>query len=173
MKYIHFILLAIFNCCIPAFACNAAPDPPVKESFNIAKDVYLALATSKSESKKSNATHSWVEEDVVFEILQVWKGSHKVGEKIKYNTVISSGCGISIENLKYWKERQEYEQKYQSNANRLSGIWLIYASEANENSLWPLGRTRPLEYGGYADLRELYGLSEESLHNKQSSKKAF
>ena len=60
-------------------------------------------------------------------------------------------------------------KKYQSNANRLSGVWLIYASEANENSLWPIGRTRPLEYGGYADLKELYELSEKGLHEPETT----
>ena len=166
MKYISFMLLIVFNFCIPALACSTDADSSVKESFSNAKAVYLVLATSNSESRKSNDTQSWVEEEVIFEVLQTWKGKYKVGEKIKYNTVTSSGCGISIENQKYWKERQEYEQKYQASTNKLSGVWLIYAYEANETSLWPLGRTRPLEYGGYADLKELYRLSEKSFRHK-------
>ena len=87
---LHFIFV-MFLSLISAqlFACSAVPPDSVEVSFNQSKAVYLAIAKSVQETTKHNVKFSWTEQEVVFEVLQVWKGNYKVGEKIRYNTVRS------------------------------------------------------------------------------------
>ena len=157
------IIAAILSllCSINAYCCSQTPTPNVETAFQESKAVYLAVAKSIKLITQHNEKFTWVEQEVIFEVLQTWKGNYKVGEKIKYNTVVSSGCGVSVDNYDHWFQEEPFTEKLEPVYPKLSGIWLIYSSEANERSLWATGRTKPLEFGGAEDLQKLYALASK------------
>lgn len=157
-----FFLLSSLN----AFCCSQPSLPNVEAAFRESTAVYLAMAKSVKLIPRQHDKSAWMEQEVIFEILQTWKGNYKVGEKIKFNTVVSSGCGVSVDNYDHWFEEEPLKEKPEPIYPKFSGVWLIYSSEVNERSLWNAGRTKPLEFGGAEDLQTLYMLASKNIISK-------
>ena len=158
------IAVAFFSLLVTldAFACSQPPPPDVRTAYRESEAVYLAVAKSIKVNPQHNDKFSWVEQEVTFEVVQSWKGNFKVGEKLLFNTVVSSGCGVSVDNYDHWLEEEPSKEDSEPVYPKLSGVWLIYAYDAKHLKLEAVGRTKPLEGGGALDLEELYRLSKKN-----------
>ncbi len=158
------LLLIIFTFNIStAYSCSRPPGmPTVEEAYNKSINVYLAFAkTIKNHEKRNERGYEYFSQEIDFEVLEVWKGNKRVGEKVKYINDLSNTCLVSVTNDPPWLE-EEPSEKSGSNRPvyvRMSGIWLIYEYSENIYGLERSGRTAPLEYGGAIDLPDLYVLS--------------
>jgi hypothetical protein len=166
MLQILFALLSLILLNSTVFACSAPPPESVKIAFKQSKAVYLAMAKSIKVIPRNNEKFTWIEQEVEFEVLESWKGDIKVGEKILFNTVVSSGCGASVDNYDHWLELPA-ESGGESSYPKLSGIWLIYSHDPKYRKLEPLGRTQPFEFGGARDMKDLYKLSQQNRSNSK------
>jgi len=158
------IITAIFSLLITlnVLACSQPPPPNVKTAYRESEAVYLAVAKSIKVNPQHNDKFSWVEQEVTFEVVQSWKGNFKVGEKLLFNTVVSSGCGVSVDNYDHWLEEEPSKEDSEPVYPKLSGVWLIYAYDAKRLKLEAIGRTKPLEGGGAQDFEELYRLAKKN-----------
>jgi len=147
-----------------SFACSAPPPSNVEESFKDSKAVYLVVAKSIKVISAHEDKPSWIDREVVFEVLQSWKGGKTRGERLTYKTKLSSSCGLSVDNYNHWLENPE-GKTLEERFPKFSGIWLVYEYDENQFSLSGSGRTRPLEFGGVLDLEELYKLSGKAEVN--------
>jgi hypothetical protein len=152
-----------------SYACSTPPLPSVQEAFQKSSDVYLAIAISvKNSSQKSSQKIIEVDQEVVFKVLEVWKGSKKENDTIVFNTVVSrGGCGVSATNNPPWFEDELPDPKTgKITYVKMSGIWLIYENGNKQHSLTRSGRTAPFEHGGVNDMKELYELSSVGVKDK-------
>jgi len=136
-------------------ACSAPPPPDVARALQSASAVFLAKVISVSHLPASgDTTGRYVTELATFSVLETWKGSNRPGDTIVMRSELGPGpCGMSATNNPPWLESPGHAQVV------LSGVWLIYAYGSAPYELSMTTRSAPIEFGGVADLAELYRLT--------------
>ncbi len=163
MKTLKTIILfsALINSAY-SFACSKPPLENVETSFKESKAVFLATAKTIKVVPRYNGKFMWVDEEVVFEVIESWKGKQKIGDTLNFNTTVyAGGCGLSAGSYNFNFEDTTPDGLKKANESKHSNVWLIYSYEEIPHSLDGASRTSPIESGGAKDLRELYKLTEQ------------
>jgi hypothetical protein len=147
----------VFGCLrvADAVACSGPPPPSPNDALKAAKMVVVAeLISTEQHPASGDKSGRVITEDATFKILEVFKGPYRKGDVIHTVSEIGPGpCGMSAKNNpvsfeSVGKDRKPY-------APVLSGRWLIYGYGAEPHELDMMSRSRPMEFGGNADAREL------------------
>ncbi len=143
-------------------ACSGPPPPAtVKKAYKEAKYVYLAIAENIKRTpivlqREPNRTL----EEADLRVIEVWKGDLQPGEIVKYKEEVDGySCYSNIKNNPAWLHLNTDENL--PIAPEFSGVWLIYTSAKSEIGGFTFTRSNPIEYGGIADMRELYKISNK------------
>ena len=145
-----------------SFACSKPPPENVEKSLKESKAVFLAVAKSIKVVPRHNEKFMWVDEEVVFEVIESWKGKQKVGDILNFDTTVwAGGCGLSAGAYNFNFEDTTPDGLKKANESKHSNVWLIYSFEENPHSLDGASRTTPIENGGAQDMRELYRLTKQ------------
>lgn len=154
------ILIFLLFASATTMACSGPPPPATaKQAFKQAKYVYLAIAENIKRTpiileREPNRTL----EEADFRVLEVWKGDLQPGDIVKYKEEVDGySCYSNIKNNPAWLHINADENLPM--APEFSGIWLIYTTAQNETGGFTFTRSNPIEYGGIADMKELYKLS--------------
>jgi hypothetical protein len=138
-----------------AVACNGSPPPSVEGALKGATLVIVAeLISTEQHPVSGDTTARVITEHATFRILEVFKGPHRKGEIIHIVSEIGPGpCGMSAKNNPVAIESVGKDNK--TYAPVLSGKWLIYGYGPEPHDLDMMTRTKPMEFGGEAEVGEL------------------
>lgn len=156
-------LLVIISLLVPrADACSCvalkgAQSEQVEQSLADAAAVFVAKLR-RSSVGPDRERRKVVAESAQFEVLEVFKGSFRVGQTVSVNQVVSAGsCGQSSTNDPPWL----YAQKKPGAAPqpvKISRKWLVYAYGNEPFELSRCTRSAPLDVGGAEDVKILRAL---------------
>jgi hypothetical protein len=141
-----------------AVACSGPPPPSPNDALKAAKMVVVAeLISTEQHPASKDKSGRVIREDATFRILEVFKGPYRKGDVIHTVSEIGPGpCGLSAKNTPVSFEKVGKDNK--PYAPVLSGRWVIYGLGPEPYELNMLSRSKPMEFGGSADVRELRGL---------------
>lgn len=153
-----------------SFACSKSPPENVEISLKQSKAVFLAVAKSIKVAPRRNEKFMWVDEEVVFEIIESWKGKQKIGDVLNFNTTVwAGGCGLSAGTYNFNFEDTTPDGLKKANESKHSNVWLIYSYDENPHELDGASRTMLIENGGAQDMRELYSFTENDKNRSSIS----
>ena len=145
---------------LDSFACSKPPPDNVEKSLKESTAVFLAIAKSIKVVPRYNGKFMWVDEEVMFEVIESWKGKQKTGDILNFNTTVwAGGCGLSAGSYGFNFEDTTLDGLKKASESKHSNVWLIYSYEETPRSLNGASRTTPIENGGAQDMRELYRLT--------------
>jgi hypothetical protein len=149
------------------FACNGPPPPSIQDALEAAQMVIVAeVISTEQQPASADPSGRFVREAATFRILQVFKGVRRKGDVIHVISDVGPGaCGLSAKN--HPVSIESVGKDGQIDAPVLSGRWLIYGNGTEPFELNRHSRTKPMEFGGDAEVRELRRLLKRSAvgHN--------
>ena len=95
------ILFSSLIISLDSFACSKPPPDNVEKSLKESTAVFLAIAKSIKFVPRYNGKFMWVDEGVVFEVIESWKGKQKTGDILNFNTTVWAG-GLWAKCWKLW-----------------------------------------------------------------------
>jgi len=144
-----------------AIACNGPPPPSAIDALKAANLVIVAdLISTEQHPSPGDISGRVITEDATFKILEVFKGTYRVGDVIHIVSTIGPGpCGMSAKNSPTVIE----------GVSVLSGRWLIYGYGSEPYELNMMTRTKPMEFGGDTDANELRRALERSAADQSGA----
>lgn len=154
------LLLLSLLCVSRVIACSGPPPPSIEDALKSATLVVVAEVIAIQQRPLAGDTSGrYVTEDATFRVREVFKGSYAPGELIHIISNIGPGpCGMSAKNNPVGIESIGKGGK--TFAPSLSGKWLIYGYGSEPYELSLTSRTKPMEFGGDAEVRALRRLTK-------------
>ena len=167
MRSLSFLLLTCSLLVVPrAEACycvalKGTQSEQVGQTLADAGAVFVGRLT-RSSLGPDRERRKVVAETAQFEVIEVFKGSLRVGQVVSVNQVVSAGfCGQSSTNDPPWL----FAQKKAGAAPqpvKISRKWLIYAYGNEPFELSRCTRSAPLNVGGTDDVKTLRALMKQN-----------
>jgi len=152
-----------------AIACNGPPPPSAIDALKAANLVIVAdLISTEQHPSPGDISGRVITEDATFKILEVFKGTYRVGDVIHIVSTIGPGpCGMSAKNSPAAIESVGKDHK--TDVPVLSGRWLIYGYGSEPYELNMMTRTKPMEFGGDTETNELRRVLERSATDQSGA----
>ena len=145
---------------VEACSCRLLKGTPVRQveqSFDESGSVFVARLM-RSVLKPDMQHSSTVYEEAQFEVLEVFKGELRVGQRVFVRQALNAGsCGMSSTNDPPWLQ-QVVKKTGETRPVKISREWLIYSGASEPYSLDQCSRSMPINVEGGKDakmLREL------------------
>jgi hypothetical protein len=147
-------------CSSKTIACSGPPPPSIEDALKMATMVVVAEVISIEQRPAPGDTSGrYIVEDATFRVREAFNGSYVPGEVIHIISHIGPGpCGISAKNNPVGIESIGKDGK--TFAPHLSGKWLIYGYGSAPYELSLTSRTKPMEFGGFAEVKALRRLTK-------------
>jgi hypothetical protein len=138
-----------------AIACNGPPAPGAEQALSEANMVVVAEVVSTAlHPTLGDTSGRFLTENAVFKVLEAFKGPYRRGDLVKIVSNLGPGqCGMSATNHPVSIESIGRDGK--PFATTLSGVWLIYGYGDGPYDLDIITRTKPMEFGGAAEVKQL------------------
>lgn len=143
---------------VPVEACSCPMPGSVREALAKATVVFRGSAVSVSVDQNpigTNTVRTYVTERATVQVLEVWKGSLKVGDRVSVESSVGVGaCGRSLTNSP--SSIDEVLPGGEIAPMKLSGEWIIFADGEQPFQVSLCSLSRPIEAAGglETELRE-------------------